>query len=211
MPEPEMSNSRSLTSWKGVRSSRDGCRANTLPQNAESHGSMTASALQTEKEVMLVVRQPDGEQHAGPELHEALVKLLGHKVEPKRERRSNVSVKPRVREEHLKASLGVGRVPQAQRGAVHPPQRAGGERPLEEKPPEDLEEVEMGRTGEQVNRPPPPGPVPRDSNRHTHHVVVVQRQHPDPQPPPLRLAADPLGRVLGRAGLAPVQDQQAGR
>lgn len=33
-------------------------------------------------EVMLVISQPHGQQHAGTELQEALMKLLGHKVEP---------------------------------------------------------------------------------------------------------------------------------
>lgn len=33
-------------------------------------------------EVMLVVCQPNRQQHAGTELQEALMQLLGHKIEP---------------------------------------------------------------------------------------------------------------------------------
>ena len=33
-------------------------------------------------QVVLVIDQPDRKQHAGPELQEPLVKLLGHEVEP---------------------------------------------------------------------------------------------------------------------------------
>lgn len=32
--------------------------------------------------VMLIICQPDRQQHTGAELQEALMKLLGHKIEP---------------------------------------------------------------------------------------------------------------------------------
>lgn len=44
----------------------------------------------------------------------------------------------------------------------------------------------------------------------THHIVRIQRQHLNLQLPPPALPSYPLGRVLGRAGLAPIQDPQGG-